>query len=322
MNFQSRLLPTSMEYAFSEEGYYVWCGTLLRHNGIYYLIYSRWQHEHGFEGWVTHSEICLAKTDSLLGRFTHVRVLFGNEVQDGERLVFHNPTAIEWHGKYYLYYMTTRGTGDWWTHRNRQRIGVAYATSPEGEWTRAEEPVIDVSEAGFDSLMVSNPTALITPDDRILMVYKAVSKDGEMPIGGKVVCGVATASSPLGPFCKSGHPIMENPNHPWSVEDPYVWREGGRYYALVKDFHGYFTRTPTGATALFESEDGFDFRPAAHPLAFERTLYLADESKEVFRLERPQLYMEDGAPKCLLCACLERENAPTSFNIRIPLRRE
>lgn len=216
--------------------------------------------------------------------------------------------------------MVNTGSGDWWGHRNNQRVGVAYAADPEGEWTRLKEPVIDISEEGIDSLMTSNPTALVTKDDKILMVYKAVSKYGEMPKGGKVICGAAISESPLGPFKKYGKPIMENPENPWSVEDPYIWSENGKYYALVKDFQGYFTKTGKGAVALFESENGFDWNISENYLAFEKKLYLENEIKEVRNLERPQIYIENGKPKCLLCACMEYENAPTTFNIRIPLK--
>ena len=67
------------------------------------------------------------------------------------------------------------------------------------------------------------------------MLYKAVSADGELPHGGSVIIGAATAESPLGPFRKNGKPQFVNPGEPWSVEDPFVWAEDGRLYALVKD---------------------------------------------------------------------------------------
>ncbi|MBE6559566.1 MAG: sucrase [Ruminococcaceae bacterium] len=322
MDFTKRMLPTSADFTFSEAGYFVWCGAMLRHKDVYYLIYSRWPYELGFRAWVTHSEICLAKSDSILGKFTFVKRLFDDEYDcgNGVRAVFHNPTVITWRGKYYLYYMMNRGSGDWWDHRNHQRIGVAYTDDPEGEWTRPKEPVIDISEEGIDSLMTSNPTAVEMPDGRILMVYKAVSKYGEMPRGGKVICGAATADSPLGPFTKTGKPLFENPDEPWSVEDPYIWFENGRYYALVKDFHGYFTRTGMSSVALFVSDNGLDWSAAENPLGFARELHYGDRTEPVRNLERPQLYIENGVPKALLCACCERDNSEPTYNIRIPLK--
>jgi len=320
MNFNKTIQQTSHDYAYYEEGWFVWCGTMFRHNEAYYLIYSRWPKETGFKGWVTDSEVCLAKSDTMLGKFTFVKRLFDTS-KDEIKLVTHNPTVITHNGKYYLYYMMNRSNGGWWDHRNNQRIGVAYTDDPEGEWVRPEAPVIDISEEGIDSLMTSNPTACIMPDGRTLMVYKAVSKYGEMPKGGKVLCGAAIADDPCGPFVKFGEPLFENPENPWSVEDPYIWCEDGRFYALVKDYHGYFPRTKGSAVALFESDDGRHWECSKEaPLAFEPILdYGWGRTLRVRNLERPQLYIEDGVPKLLLCACMINCPYAPTFNIRIPL---
>ena len=37
-------------------------------------------------------------------------------------------------------------------------------------------------------------------------------------------------------------------------------------------------------------------------------------------IQRPQLYIENGTPKCLLCACMEDDALPTTYSIRIPLK--
>jgi len=320
MNFHDRMLPTSREYAFCEEGYFVWGAAMFKHKDNYYMVYSRWQQEKGFEAWVTDSELCLAKSDSPLGKFSHVKVLFGNNEKGGIKKVYHNPTIIEYNGRIYLYFMMNEGAGDWWEHRNNQRIGVAYTDNPEGEWIKADRPVIDVSEEGIDSLMTSNPTACVTDDGKILMVYKAVSKYGELPKGGKVLCGVAKADSPLGPFIKDGKPVMENPENPWSVEDPYIWKENGSFYALVKDFHGYFAKTNGRAVVLFTSKDGHKWEcNSEYPLAFVPQLNLGDHTEKVHFLERPQLFFEDGKCKVLLLACMEKENDHRTYNIRIPI---
>lgn len=323
MNFAERMLPTSEQYRFSEEGYYVWCGSMLQHNGSCYLLYSRWKKELGFQAWVTDSEICLAKSDSPLGEFRYVKTVLPCVYDSmGNRTVFHNPTVMVWKGRYYLYFMSNHGCGDWWEHRNNQRIYAAYAEDPQGEWTMVKEPVIDVSDEGIDSLMTSNPSVLVKQDGRILMIYKAVSKYGELPRGGKVLCGAAEAAHPLGPFVKVGKPIMENPQNPWSVEDPFIWAEHGRYWALVKDFHGYFTQTDRRAVALFVSDDGYEWKPSAFPLAFRTTLDFGTHTEEVTYLERPQLYFENGHPTVLLCACMEQDETEPTCNIRIPLKQD
>ena len=312
----SKLL-TDKTKTFSEDGYYVWCGSMFAHGGKYYLAYSRWKRELGFGAWVTDSEICLARADSPMGDFSYIKTLRTKD-DDGkwDSSCAHNPTVI-FDGKFYrMFYMGNRGNGDWWTHRNSQRIGEAFTDDPEDKWHFSDKPVIDVSENGFDSLMVSNPTATMTPDGGILMVYKGVSKDGVLPKGGDVVCGVAFADKPGGDFRKAGIPIMVNPENGWSVEDPFIWREEDRYFALVKDFQGYFTRTGDSSTALFESSDGFDWHPSEHPLAFERRLC----GRRVNKLERPQIFFENGKPSILLCACAVDDDFNEVFSTRIKLR--
>lgn len=320
MNFSEMMLPTSMDYVFSEKDYFVWGASMFKHRNTYYMIYSRWKKEYGFQAWVTDSELCLAKSDEMLGRFEFVKVVLGNESRDkDDRMVYHNPTVIEKDGKFYLYHMRNHGNGDWWTHRNNQRVAVVYTADPEGEW-KDGGVVIGVSDEGIDSLMTSNPSATVMPDGKVLMMYKAVSKEGELPKGGKVLCGMATADTPLGEFVKSRKPIMENPLNPWSVEDPFMWCQGRRYYALVKDFHGYFTHTDGTAWALFESDNGYDWDAAEKPLAYFPELDLGDRKVKVKYLDRPQIYMEDGKCKCLACACMIEDNGEVTFNIRIPLK--
>ena len=224
----------------------------------------------------------------------------------------------------------TEGRG-WWDYRNRQRIGVASASNPEsldpsdGGWTFSEKPLIDISPDGIDSLMVSNPSVTATPDGRFLMVYKAVSSGGTPsnggtpPKGGGVICGAAFSDYPDRGFVKVGRPIMVNPENNWSVEDPFIWYDD-RYYALVKDFQGYFTKSQRGAVALFESKDGVDWQPSEYPLAFERKLYYPDRTIDVANLERPQLYIEGGVPRLLICACSVDAEHNDVFSVRIKLK--
>lgn len=347
MNFAQLIGTTDDSLRFSEDGYFVWCGSMFRYNGKYYLAYSRWRRELGFGAWVTDSEICLGRADTMLGKFEYVLTIRTKDTLGRwDSSCAHNPTVLAYDGRFYLYYMGNDGDftpeRGWWDYRNRQRIGVASAANPEsldpsdGGWTFSEKPLIDVSPDGIDSLMVSNPSVTATPDGRFLMVYKAVSsggtpqkggtshKDGTPPKGGRVICGAAFSDYPDRDFVKVGRPIMVNPENDWSVEDPFIWYGGERYYALVKDFQGYFTRsggsTQRGAVALFESKDGIDWQPSEYPLAFERKLYYPDRTLDVANLERPQLYFEDGVPRLLICACSVDAEHSDVFSVRIKLK--
>lgn len=325
-------MPASKTAVFQEEGYKVWGATLTKcDDGHYHLLYSRWKEEFGHGAWVSHSEIAYAVGETPFGPFEPKGAVIsgrGDGYWDGSSI--HNPTVIKVKGKYYMYYMGTYGTDpckvidhedpEWWVYRNNQRVGVAWADHPSGPWHRLDQPVIDVTKDSYDHLMTSNPSAALMPDGRILMVYKAVG-NGDMPKGGPVICGVAIAEDPLGPFEKADKPIMQNPENDWSVEDPFIWYGDGKYYALVKDFQGYFTKSDVHSTALFESDNGMDWFPGDNPFAFDIHFTWSDGEKEDLAwLERPQLYIENGQPKVLLCAAAVDNEKQDSFNVQIPLK--
>lgn len=318
MDFYKRIKPAKRTAVFKEDGYFVWCGSVAKYEDKYYLFYSRWDKKYKFEGWVTNSEICIAESEDLFGEFKYKKVLFTKEDNDRwDSSCKHNPQVLEHEGKYYLYYMGNKGNGEFWSNRNNQRIGVAWADSPLGEWHRFDKPIIDVSESGYDSLMTSNPAVTVTPDNKVVMVYKGVENNGKLPKGGAVACCVAVADTPLGEFRKMNVQIMKNPENDWSVEDPFIWYDDGRYLALVKDFQGYFTGLNTTSVALFESQDAIEWKPAENPLAFTRRIVWEDgEIQQVHHLERPQLYFEDNKPKALLCACSPTDKRDDTFNIR------
>lgn len=322
MNFHKMIQPVDKKTAvFQEEGYLVWCGTVVKgDDGKYYLYYSRWPKELGHDAWVTHSEVAYAVSDSPYGNFVPKGLVLagsGSGKWDGDAI--HNPTILKANGKYYLYYMGNYGNGEYWNHRNHQRIGLAIAENPNGPWQRFDQPLIDVTPGGFDHYVTNNPTVTKGGDGRYYMVYKGVG-DGPLPVGGAVVCGVAIAESPEGPFEKQPGCIMRNPENEWSVEDPYIWYGEDRFYALVKDYHGYFTKIGKSSVALFESWNGIDWKPAEHPFAFEKTIQWTDgTSSELDTLERPQLLLENGKPIVLYCASAVSKDRMDSFNIAIPL---
>ena len=76
MDFNKRIQPVPRANLYTEEGYFVWCGTMFKFNDTYYMIYSRWEKSLSFRAWVTDSKVCLAKADSLEGPFHHVKELF------------------------------------------------------------------------------------------------------------------------------------------------------------------------------------------------------------------------------------------------------
>lgn len=325
--------PVPESAKFSQDGYYVWCGAMVRgDDGKYHLYYSRWRKELGFEAWVTHSEIAHAVGDGPTGPFRFADLALaprGSRYWDG--LCTHNPTVLRAGGKFYLYYMGNTGDGVNmrtlnWTHRNNQRVGVAVSETPAGPWKRLDAPVLDVSRtAGApDELLTSNPTVAQRPDGGFLMIYKAVGKLRKMPFGGPVVHLTATSDAPTGPFKKQMRPIFTTPGVDFPAEDPFAWydRASGRYLAIVKDNAGHFTHAGK-SLALWESVDGLDWKLAKHALVSTTEVTWAGGRKQKLNsLERPQLlFGADGTPVALLAAADETPAREHSFNLQIPLRR-
>ena len=316
---------------FIDPDYYIWGASMVKDDdGLYHLFYSRWPKSLTHFAWVTHSEIAHATSNSPLGPYQHVDVVLperGIRFWDG--VCTHNPTVHEFDGKYYLYYMGNTGEREPakrlnWTHRNQQRIGVAVADHPNGPWKRFDEPLIDVSanETAHDALMTSNPSILRRPDGKFVLIYKAVGKKRKLPQGGPVVHLAATSDSPTGPFEKLNEPLFVVDGIDFPAEDPYIWSDKTGCWAIVNDHKGSFTGTGQDCLALFQSQDGLTWKVADHPMVLNRRVTWEKgraKPQSFHRLERPQLWLENGIPKVLFCAAEETKQKKHSYNVHIPL---
>jgi len=194
------------------------------------------------------------------------------------------------------------------------------AEHPAGPWQRFDEPLLDVGPWKWNGLITTNPSVARNDKGEYLLVYKTVATAPaeDMPFGGKVTHGVASSSRPAGPFEKHPEPIFTHPTASFPAEDPYVRFLHGRYWAIVKDQEGYFVESETQQLVLFESEDGLNWKLAKHPLVTKPCIRWADgDLQKVPRLERPQLYVEDGVPRVLFAAV--RPTQGKSFNVHLPL---
>lgn len=319
---------------FIDPGYYVWCGSVTKaKDGKYYMLYSRWPLADGFESWPISSEIAVAVADHPQGPFKYLKTVLparGTSYWDGSAT--HNPCVVKHQNKYYLFYMGTSSTApikknesyttNWWMYRNTQRIGVAVADEPYGEWKRLDHPVLDVSpdSSAYDGLMVSNPAATFDNKGNVVLLYKQVNKTEKIS-GGRVRFGVAIAKNPLGPYTKHPQPIFElkDGSAEWMVaEDPYIWYQQGRYLAIVRDVVGKFTGD-TGAWALMISKDAKNWQPATHPKVIGSTFYWQDGKPGVSKLERPCLVQENGKPIFLYGATRADKDQTLSYNVAVPL---
>lgn len=321
---------TSKTSILTQPGYYVWGASAIKgDDGLYHVFYSRWKKEYSFNAWVTHSEIAHAVSPTLLGPYKFKNVALparGATYWDG--YCTHNPTIHKFGNKYYLYYMGNTGDGQNikndlnWNHRNNQRIGVAVATDLNGVWERFDKPLIDVSsdDNAPDALCTNNPAITQMPNGKFLMIYKCVGKKRGLPFGGPVAHLAAFSDSPSGPFTKNLTPLFTSDKSDFPAEDPYIWTQGDKVYAIVKDIKGVFTGTGDYSLALFETTDGLNWKTAKNSLVTERLIKWDDGSlQKVANLERPQLYQEDGEPKALFFAVNPSDFSHT-YNVHIPLK--
>lgn len=328
-----------------DSAWHIWCGSMVKgSDGKYHQYYSRWPRQTGHEGWINHSEIAYAVSDTPEGPYAFQNVALGaysDHAWDGA--MAHNPYILTANGKYYLYYIATSGkvlsanegvgaySTDWWIRRNTQRIGLAVADCPAGPWKRLPSPVLENSTdtTAFDAMCVTNPAVCIGRGGKVVMLYKAVSRNGTI-MGGKVRFSVAFADSLEGPFKKSNRLIFqpEDPEARMVAEDPFVWydQHTDKYYAIVRDVIRQFAGEDSGKLALMESDDAIHWQTTCYPKILPPNLYFKDgtvyDAKE-YGVERPFLYMDDeGKPLLLFGAFSVSEGGvhrSHSFNARIPI---
>ena len=87
--FYDRLLPAAADGGFRMEGYWVWCGSVIKgEDGKYHMFASRWPKPPGFGPyWLTNSEIVHAVSELPAGPYTFsdVALPLGPGILDGQR---------------------------------------------------------------------------------------------------------------------------------------------------------------------------------------------------------------------------------------------
>ena len=144
---------------------------------------------------------------------------------------------------YYLYYHGIPKDKQRWGEGS-YRLGVATAPHPLGPWTKYDDrPVLDVGPKGsWEDRCVACAAVLKEKEDMYYMWYYASQeREGRVPRS----VGLATASSPLGPWTKyEGNPILEDSGYVGGVV-----KVRGRYYLYCEHPIG-FNSPDQGPMAL------------------------------------------------------------------------
>ncbi len=327
---------------FSMEGYWVWCGSVIRgDDGQYHMFASRWPKKLPFHpGWMVASEIVHAVSKTPEGPYTFSDVVLparGPQYWDGRST--HNPRIVKYKDTYILYYMgSTHPFDDVMKNpdtltlqspyatvgRSNKRIGIATSKNLYGPWQRRDTPILDTKPGTFYSFLTSNPAPLIKEDGSVLMVFKARGYKNAYPYQGDMVLGVATAPNSDGPYTVvSNEPIFSKEKF-GEVEDPFIWKDETGYHMLAKDQRGSITgKTHSGMIAF--SKDGLHWQPEKAPLAYTKEIHWSDgHTQEMGQLERASPLIQNGVITHIFFATMDGsggfQNGTRSWNMVVPMK--
>ncbi len=339
--------------AFKMPGYWIWCGSVIQSDdGRYHMFASRWSMDYDFSHWATKSEVVRAESASPLGPYEFKEVVLparGPEYWDGR--MSHNPT-IHCHGDTYLLFytgvtypfeitpVTQYSTREQVDVMHSKQIGLAHAPSPEGPWTRFEEPILSTKPESWDNFFVSNAAPVVHEDGSVLLIYKGLRtaqtpellREKEKPLNEytkpaeNLFLSVAKAEHWSGPYTRAlSMPILkkETIDQDQGIEDPYVWHNGTHYELLCKDMTGKLCGVVHGGVHAW-SMDGLDWHLYENPLGYKRTVKWSDGSESTQgQLERCELLVKDGIPQYMFAATGDGPggfgNMTHTFNVCIPL---
>lgn len=342
MDLKERMLPAPRDGGFRMEGYWVWCGSVIKaENGRYYMFASRWPKTQNMHpGWLFQSEIVRASSDNPCGPFQFEEVVIGDrgpQYWDGR--MAHNPRIFKHNNQYILYYTGTTypfaiedseviQNNDYRTMiaRANKRIGIAVADCITGPFIRRDEPILCTRPDYFDNVLTSNPAPYIEEDGSVYMIYKSRSYRGKPyknPLHGPMNIGIAKAEHFLKPHCA----VLTSPLFDQSlIEDPFVWKENGTYHMIAKDMFGTICGEKHGGVYA-ASQNGIDWKMKQNYLAYSRTVLWDDQKVEKMgSMERPFILFENGEATHMYFATSDgRENgfldAKNTWNMVIPLKK-
>lgn len=341
--------PAPLHGGFAMEGYWVWCGSVVRgEDGRYHMFASRWEKKYPFHpGWAVASEIVRAVSSTPEGPYTFQEVVLsprGAGYWDGRAT--HNPSIQKYGNQYILFYMGTtypypdiqkedglnHDSYQFLSARANKRIGIAVSDSVFGPWRRMDKPVLDVRPGAFDDFFTSNPAPCINPDGSCLLVYKTRtwkkppydSYTNGNQMFSDMKFGAAFAKHWAGPYERlKEEAIFQGEG---ILEDPFIWQKSqGGYAMIAKDWSGMYTGSP-GDGVYAESKDGIKW-DIKEGVSYTKDILWSDgKIRRMGNMDRPFLLFDDkGEATHLFVATNDGDKdsfitMKNSWNACIPLK--
>lgn len=343
-SFANAFLPAPCDGGFSMEGYWVWCGSVIKaEDGLYHMFASRWPKTLPFHpGWGMESEIVRATSKTPEGPYTFAEVVLGYrgpEYWDGR--CAHNP-SIQKHGDtYVLFYVGSTHpyarvphdgslnqlSYQWICARSNKRIGIATSKSITGPWLRRDAPILDVRADAYDNFFTSNPAPCINPDGSCLLIYKTRSYL-KAPFAsdetfGAMALGAAYAPRYDGAYQRlTDKPLFDIKQG--VLEDPFIWRTEKGYAMIAKDWKGSYTGD-VGSVVYAASRDGVTWEMQNHPAFSRNVLWDDGVTRTMGNMDRPFILFDGDTMTHLFVATNDGNDAgfatmTRSWNACIPLK--
>eukprot|EP00755_Sulcionema_specki_P001645 Sspe_Gene.3301::Locus_1080_Transcript_1_1_Confidence_1.000_Length_1223::g.3301::m.3301 len=285
-----------------------WGGGILADNsGGYHMYAAMFSRNCPLDTWLTTSRVVHATSNTTHGPYIpHDLALTNSTPSHWDGISLHNPApARAPDGTYLIYYMGTTATGvptqgcnvshapfNCSSHPEQQpvcnqRVGLAYADTPYGPWSRFADPVVPPGAKGaWDDSFTTNPTPLIHANGSVLLLYKA--RNLESP--SNMYTGVAVADSWKGPYRKlSSHPI----DVPTNCED------AGIMYSEALGVYRVLLHCGCRYQYIW-SRDGVHWNRTTPEVDWCTVNYMSGGSERLLRRERPQWLLSKGKPVLLI----------------------
>ncbi len=304
----SQLQPLKGDLAYEEGVVRRDPSAMIKHDGKYYVWYSKSTGKtDGFAGDIENDKVfpwdrCdiwyATSEDGWTWKEEGMAVPRGEKGSYDDRSVF-TVEIMEHEGMYYLCYQTVKSP---YNVRVKNQVGLAWSNSPDGPWTKSEEPILSPADNGvwkgteqnrflvekkgdFDSHKVHDP-CIIPYKGKFYLYYKGEQMGEAITFGGRQIRhGVAIADNPKGPYVKSPYNPISNSGH-----EICVWPYNGGIASLIT------TDGPEKNTIQW-AEDGINFEimsviPGvnAHAIGLNRTADVEKEPTEILRWGLSHIY--------------------------------
>jgi hypothetical protein len=267
--------PAAPGSGFRMEGYWVWCGSMIKVGSTYHLFASRWPKSGPFpEGYRQNSEIVRATSGSPTGPFVFREVVIGERDSSfWDSNMAHNPTIQKIGNEYVLFYIGS----DFITRAGNsgnllRRIGYATAKSITGPWKRSDEPIIYAE---------SNNPAILKDGKRILLVYRDASL--------KVYAAAADNF-------RGKYEIINEDLWPSSkIEDFFIFKDRKHYHIICEDNTGGVSGHVRWGVHLWTDDPRKEWKKYDPVIVYDHNITFTDDSVlKCTRRERPQLLITNN----------------------------